>query len=224
MKISGSRCRQTEESHHNVFIVQASGSERTCPKSLALGGPANGRQALSAPPPRGTHEPRPRRSAPPSFSTFVSFRAELDFVCRAGGCRLRLPALDVIPRTGDTSRFQWAPRSRTPPGCRSRFTRRGEEAAEPEWPRDPRRRTKGPGPRPPRGRALAPPPPPGRAKWRTRYKMAAGWAAEWRPEAPAAPCPPRPAFLPTASMRPPCALSSRKGRSSGARHSPVSPG
>lgn len=137
------------------------------PESLALGGPANGRQALSAPPPRGPHEPRPRRAAPPSFSTFVSFRAELDFVCRAGGSRLRLPAQDVMPRTGDTPRFQWAPRSRTPRGCRSRFTRLGEEAAEPEGPRDPRRRTKGPGPRPPRprpprGRALGPSPaPPG---------------------------------------------------------------
>lgn len=154
-------------------------------------------------------------SAPPSFCTFVSFRAELDFVSRGGGCGAgparsrfppRLPTQDVIPAQ-DTPRFQWAPGSRTPPGCLSPFTRCGEEAAaEPEGPRDPRRRTKGPGPRPPlatpiASRGAAPrAPPPGRAKWRPRYKMAAGWAAEWRPEAPSAGSP-RPVFLPTLSLR-----------------------
>lgn len=108
----------------------------------------------------------------------------------------------------DTPRFQWAPGSRTPQSCLSPFTRCGEEeAAEPEGPRDPRRRTKGPGPRPPlatpiASRGAAPrAPPPGRAKWRPRYKMAAGWAAEWRPEAPSAGSP-RPVFLPTLSLRP----------------------
>lgn len=76
---------------------------------------------------------------------------------------------------------------------------------------------RGPGPRPPpatpiasRGAApRAPPPPPGRAKWRPRYKMAAGRAVAWGR------CPrARPGFLPTLSM------SSRAC----ARHIPVNPG
>jgi hypothetical protein len=123
---------------------------------------------------------------------------------------------------GDTPRFRWAPGSRTPWGCLSRFTRccccgagggcRARGASRP-----PGGEQRGPGPRPPpatpiasRGAApRAPPPPPGRAKWRPRYKMAAGRAVAWGR------CPrARPGFLPTLSM------SSRAC----ARHIPVNPG
>lgn len=78
------------------------------------------------------------------------------------------------------------------PGSHAAAAAAPAAAAEPEGPRDPQAENKG-----------------GRAKWRPRYKMAAGRAVAWGR------CPrARPGFLPTLSM------SSRAC----ARHIPVNPG
>lgn len=155
-------------------------------------------------------------SAPPSFCTFVSFRTELDFVCRGGGCGAgparsrfppRLPTQDVIPAQGHTPLPMGSgiPHASELPLTVHTLRRGGGGRAR--GAPGPQAKNKGAGAAPavghahrePRGRARAPPP--GRAKWRPRYKMAAGWAAEWRPEAPSAGSP-RPVFLPTLSLRP----------------------
>lgn len=132
----------------------------------------------------GCRSPASRCSVNPSFSTFVISRpcrkhpgplSVLATVCSRLGTpsqaalgpfppwRPQAPPRRTSSPHGDTPRFQWAPGFRTPRSCVSPFSR-CEEAAEPEGPRDPRRRTKGAGAAPaaghahrePRGRAPRP--------------------------------------------------------------------
>lgn len=184
------------------------------PRKARAGGPANGRLALSAPPPRGLQEPRlpvlgssaiqhlcyfpdcagsPRRLRP-HLTRFAGVedaeRGPPSAPAQRGGPRL--PRQDVIPARGthpaaDGLRAPARPGAASP---RSHGTSR--RRPEPGGPPRPQAKNKGAGAapaaghahRPPRGRAPRPSPAtpttPGRAKWRPRHKMAAGWAAGCR--------------------------------------------
>lgn len=173
--------------------------------------------------------------APPPGASLLGVRAPLSvsgpnltFVCRGGGCgarsrfppwRSKSPHAGRNPPHGDTPCFQWAPGPRTPRGLplpvhtlRWRAGGRAREAPGPQA------KNKGAGatPRPaPPTASRAPPPPTGRAKWRPQYKMAAGGAAERRAVTAAR--------VPSHAVHAPFALSSRRERSSGARHTPAGP-
>lgn len=121
------------------------------PRKARAGGPANGRLALSDPPPRGLQEPRlpvlgssafqhlcyfpdcagsPRRLRP-HLTRFAGVedaeRGPPSAPAQRGGPRL--PRQDVIPARGDTPHCRRAPGSRTPRGRVSPFTRHVAAAA-----------------------------------------------------------------------------------------------
>lgn len=207
LKISGNGSRQTEESHHNLLIVQATGSERWAPKGpcwrASQWKASSQRSSTSwvarAPPPGARFL---RVSAPLLLSRLCRKPSPppsaLDPLCRGGGCRAR-PALSPCParrtkapqagrhpRTGGHTPLPTGSGLPHAPGPRLPVhTARRGGGQSPRGPHDPRRRTKGPGPRPPpatpiarRGAAhRAPPPPPPPP----RAARNGGRATKWQP-------------------------------------------
>lgn len=177
-------------------------------------------------------------SAPPSFCTFVSFRTELDFVCRGGGCGAgparsrfppRLPTQDVIPAQGHTPLPMGSgiPHASELPLTVVHTLRRGGGGGAPGAP-GPQAKNKGAGAAPavghaqgePRGRAPSPSPGPREMAAALQNGSWVGCRVKTRGLVSRVPA----ASVPSHAVPAPFALSSGRGRSSGARPIPVSPG